>query len=92
MKRFRPALMEAAEEAFNSDEITRQQLRRIRFASLIPNMAKSMETFVAEEAESMDKLPAGAAANLSAIDWTNLLAFIKELLPLILQLISIFSP
>lgn len=87
---FRRTLIQAAEEAQAAGEITRGELFRLRFASLRPQVAAQIEKCCAEQAASEGVLPAGS--NVSAFDWTQLLAFIKELLPLILQLISIFSP
>jgi hypothetical protein len=87
---FRKTLIKAAEEAQASGEITRGELFRLRFASLRPQVAAQMEKCCAEQATSEGLMP--AAGNLNAFDWTQLLAFIKELLPLILQIISIFSP
>lgn len=87
---FRRTLIKAAEEAHDTGEITRGDLFRLRFASLRPQVAAQLERCCAEQAELEGIMPAGSSFN--AFDWTTLLAFIRELLPLILELIKIFSP
>jgi hypothetical protein len=90
--RFRQALIAQAEQAHSDGELSRQDLFRIRLATLNPRIANQLEEAAAEQAASQSLLPAGSSPSaLGAIDWQNLLSFLRELLPLILQIIKIFS-
>jgi hypothetical protein len=48
-----------------------------------------MQQAVAEQAVHEGKIVAGSP--MSAVNWDNLLQFIKELLPVILEIIKLFS-
>jgi hypothetical protein len=81
---FRKALIKASEEAYRDGEITRGELFKIRIASMNRKALEQMHNAVAEQAIFEGKSPA-------TLDWTTLLAFIKAALPIILELIKLFS-
>ncbi len=85
---FRKALIAAAEDSQRAGEITRRELLSIRIASLNPRALERMR-LAAEEQLAADKgIP---VTGLGEIDWNQLLAFLKELIPVIIQIISLFS-
>lgn len=66
---------------------------RILFLKLklaIPANAKDVEQFLTEEAAVRGIAIPKAADGAGAIDWAALLDFIKQVLPLIMQIISLF--
>lgn len=79
---FRSSLIRAAEEAFDNGQITRFQLVRIRLASI--RRAEEIQTCCEEELQKAGKMP---AAGPGGIDWMKFLAFLKEILPIILMFI-----
>jgi hypothetical protein len=86
---FRRSLVRAAEEAHDSGEITRGELFKIRISSLSRPVLRQMQQAVAEQAVHEGKIVAGSP--MSAVNWDNLLQFIKELLPIILEIVKMFS-
>jgi len=85
-KEFRAAVVKVAEQSFKAGEISRAELRRIRGFSLVPKVLDAWYQVATE-----DLIHDGLATSAKAIDWNALLAFIKELIPLILELIKLFS-
>jgi hypothetical protein len=83
---FRKALISTAEQAVKSGEISRVELFKLRVATMNPKVLKQMHQACAEQV-----LSDGKAKSFSAIDWSKLIEIIKELLPVILQIISLFS-
>lgn len=83
---FRKNLVKAAEQSFSDKEISRLDLFRIRVASMNPAVLRKMHQACAEQVLSEKKV-----ASYGALDWDKLLAFIKEILPIILELIKMFS-
>jgi hypothetical protein len=86
---FRRSLIRAAEEAHDAGEITRGELFKIRISSISRPALRQMQQAVAEQAVHEGKIVAGSP--MSAVNWDNLLQFIKELLPVILEIIKLFS-
>jgi len=86
LKEFRQALLKSAESSVRSGELSRMDLMRLRLATLSPKVLSTLHQAAAEQV-----LSDGLAASYGAIDWNALLAFIKELIPLILELIKLFS-
>lgn len=82
---FKKALLTAAKQAQDDGDISAQDYRRLSFALKIPGVAAKMEAAMAEQAVESGVATAGA------IDWDSLLAFIKEMIPIIMQLIQLFS-
>ena len=85
---FRKHLLEAAEAAVADGTISRSDMIRLRFATLMPRVCDRLEQAAAEQL-AHDK--GCSVASMGAIDWASLLAFIKEIMPIILQLIALFS-
>lgn len=83
---FRKALISTAEQAVKSGEISRVELFKLRVATMNQKVLKQMHQACAEQV-----LSDGKAKSFSAIDWSKLIEIIKELLPVILQIISLFS-
>ena len=86
LKQFRTALIKAAEQACRDGEISRIELFKVRVASLSEKGLVKMHQAAAEQA-----FADGRIQSYSAIDWTQLVSLIKELLLVILQLIELFS-
>ncbi len=88
---FKKTLDEAAAQAFKSGEITRWQLARVRLAIRFqPAAVAEIQAAVVDDAVAAGRMAPGDAI-AAAFDWAKLLDFIKQLLPIILQLISIFG-
>ena len=89
---FKAALNEAASRAYKAGEITRWQLASVRLAIVFRGkQLAEVQAAVVDQAVTEAKLPRGADANVNAIDWTSILAFIQQLMPFILQLIALFG-
>ena len=87
---FKTALLQAAAEARSAGEIDRGDYLRIWFvATFRPRALAQVQATVVHEAVSAGLMP--PSANPEAFDWSALLAFIQALLPIILQIISIFG-
>jgi len=78
----RKDLIEAAQSAFSSGEISRADLFKIRVASLNPRLLGQIQQAVAEQ------VAFDSVNSTDKIDWVKI---IKELLPIILQLIALFA-
>ena len=83
---FRKAVISAAEAQCKAKEITRVQLIMLRIATMNKATLERMHQACAEQV-----LADGAAQSYGAIDWTKLAAFIKEMIPIILELIKLFA-
>ena len=86
---FSVAVISAAETARKGGEIGWFSLWRIRAAVRSPRKLAKIYGGVCDEA-----IAAGIASgteDADGFDWENILAFIERLLPLILQLISLFG-
>lgn len=83
---FRKTLMTSAEQAYKEGEMTRVEVFKLRVATMNPKVLRAMHQATAEHV-----LSEGKAKSFSAIDWTKLVEIIKELLPVILQIISLFG-
>lgn len=88
---FRETLLSAAYEERKSGRLGWFKYAKIQIASNNPETLEEIQSAVLEQAVRAGKIAPQAAEDPSAFDWSSLLAFIKELLPLILQIISIFS-
>jgi hypothetical protein len=86
---FRRQLIKAAEDAQREGEITRAELFKIRVTSLSRPALVKMQQAVVEQATFEGKIVAGTP--ISAIDWSSLLQFIKEALPIILEIIKLLA-
>jgi hypothetical protein len=83
---FRKSLISSAEKSCKAGELSRADLFRIRIGSLHKPTLEKMHQACAEQI-----LADGQAASYGAIDWEKLAAFLKEMLPIILELIKLFS-
>lgn len=86
LKEFRSTILKAGEQAVKAGELSRLDLMRLRLATMAPRVLEQIHQAAAEQV-----LSDGLSASYGAIDWTKLLAFVKELIPLILELIKLFS-
>lgn len=86
LKEFRATILKAGEQALKAGELSRLDLMRLRLATMAPKVLEKMHQAAAEQV-----LSDGLCASYGAIDWTQLIAFIKEILPIILELIKLFS-
>lgn len=83
---FRKTLLDTADKACKSGEISRAEVFKLRIATLNQKVLKQMHQAVAEHA-----VAEGVAASPTAIDWSKVAEIIKQLLPVILELISLFK-
>jgi len=91
-KSFKATFLKAAEKAYRDGEINRWQLARLRMAAQFrPQVLAEAQAAVVDDAVEAGAMKPMGPAELAGFDWTQLLAFIQKLLPLILQIISIFS-
>ena len=82
-RQFRRVLFQAVRE---SEDLTLREKRRIRaFARIYPGGLRTLEEFAIDEAIEQSKLPETQLGE--NIDWDALLEFLKELLPIILEII-----
>lgn len=80
---FRQALLAAASAAVTAGEMSPRDLRRLRLVSIFPSICDRLEDFAVECA-----IADGLAAAPGEIDWDQLIKFLEELLPLILEFIQ----
>lgn len=85
---FKKAVVKAAEESFRKGDINRWDLAKIRLCPA--RRLAEAQSCVTDEAVRAGVMKPADVANAN-FDWSALLAFIEKLLPLILQLISIFG-
>jgi hypothetical protein len=89
-KSFRRTLLAAAQQAQADGQITRWELFRVRTVSaLMPAKLRQAQDVVMDNAVAAGLMGDGDG-DAEGFDWTALLNFIKELLPIILQIIAIF--
>jgi D-aminopeptidase len=79
----------AVSQAVKDKEITRGQAMRLRIPS--PARRRKLRTYCSQQAEMAGLVPSAGRADADGFDWESLLSFIKELLPIIMQIISIFG-
>jgi hypothetical protein len=79
---FRSELLKAAIEAHNEGTLSRADLVRLRFATLLPNVLSKVHDCCAEQAMADGKI-----TSVQGIDWAGLASFLKEILPIILPII-----
>lgn len=83
---FRKALIASAEQAVKDKELSRLDLFRLRVATMNKATLEKMHQACAEQV-----LADGKAASYGAIDWSKLITILKEVLPIILELIKLFA-
>ena len=91
-RNFARTLRTAAVEAYRAREISRWDLARINLATMFRQQALSeaQECVISEAVQSGRFSASEEEMRGPGFDWDALLEFIKELLPLILQIISLF--
>jgi hypothetical protein len=91
-KSFKNTLSAAAAQAHKDGTITRWQLARVRMAiAFRPDAMAEAQACCLDQAVNDGLMRSPGDGDLDGFDWTQLLAFIKELLPMILQIISILG-
>lgn len=89
LKGFRKELLAQAQAACDRGEIEQAQVRKLRFTTLIfPQLTRNMHNAVSEELVVQSKTSVGA---LKDIDWAKWAEIIKTMLPVILQILSMFK-
>lgn len=84
MHGFREALLAAAEQSYKAGEVDRRDVFRLRLAtSLLPRVLNRLEADCCDEAVFH-----GQVASAQAIDWQKLIPLLREMLPVILELIK----
>ena len=82
---FRKSLMAAAKAARENGEISVAQYFKIAAMSRVPRVAENLKAAIHEAAIEE------GIATAESIDWDAIIAFIEKLIPLIIQLIDLFS-
>lgn len=83
--KFRRVLLAAAQKARDAGDITSAQYLLLSFASRSPRVLEQIQGAVHEQAIEE------GLATAQAIDWDALINFIEKLIPIIIQLIDLFS-
>lgn len=83
---FRKQALKMAQEEVAAGRMPRTQLFALRIATMNKGNLERMHQAVAEQV-----LADGKAASYSAIDWSKLGEILKEMLPVILQLLKLFA-
>jgi hypothetical protein len=87
---FKRALLQAASQERAAGNLTGWELMRVRVAvAMRPARVLEAQSMVVEQACAAGLMQ--DAADLDGFDWEALLEFIRQLLPLILEIIAIFS-
>lgn len=94
MSQFKESLINAARQAREDGAIGPLQFLHIRAACMNSHFVSDAEKLVKEEAAAKGQaIPKSTdASGKESIDWAAILEFIKGLIPLIMQLISLFKP
>jgi hypothetical protein len=88
---FRHALLKAAQEEHKAGRLTAWEMYRIRWISALrPRKIREAQDAVADQACAAGYMSAASDGDGVGFDWMALLDFIKELLPIILQIIAMF--
>lgn len=87
LKEFRAAMLKVVDESVRAGELPRRASvgLRIRF-TLFPEQLKAVHQAAAEQC-----LADGLCASYGAIDWSQLLAFLKEFIPILMEIIKMFA-
>jgi hypothetical protein len=93
---FSKSVIKAAVECQKKGEITRLELIRLRVAMLSPSMQSKIEDLAVMELassgiENAYSLDSSGKIDRQSIDWEQLLKFLEKLVPIILELIKLFS-
>jgi hypothetical protein len=83
---FRRSLITVSREALHEGKINRLEFSRIVVSSLMPQRLAQLRAVATENAVSEGLIPVGATP-----DWNAFLAFLKELIPIILEIIKMFT-
>lgn len=90
-KGFRRALLAAAQQARDEDQITGWEMFRIRTAAaLAPAKLRQAQDVVMDQACAAGLMGEGDGDG-DGFDWMALLDFIKALLPVVLQIVALFA-
>jgi signal recognition particle receptor subunit beta len=89
MRRFKNALRQAADEALQAGQITEAQYDKIVLAQNRKELMAALRAEVYHQAKLARKVPRGV--EVDAVNWQGLLDFLKGLLPLLAQIIALFS-
>jgi hypothetical protein len=88
---FRHTLLKAAQEEHRAGRLTNWEMYRIRLASALrPRKLREAQDAVSDQACAAGYMAAASDGDGVGFDWAALLDFIKELLPIILQIIAMF--
>jgi len=83
MHGFRESLLAAAEQSYKAGEIDRRDVFRLRLATSLPRVVERLEADCCDEAVFH-----GIVASAQSIDWQKLIPLLREILPVILELIK----
>lgn len=94
--RFQKALRKAIQESRKKGEMSARQAIKLRVALLSPSFRKRAEDLAVTQmafSENAEVLPRGTDGKVDRanIDWEKFLGFLEALLPILLQLLDLFS-
>lgn len=84
------AIVEAA-EASDLPTFQKNRIKRIMASPIRPFARRSIVNRVTEALLAEELLIVTAAGTEAAVDWAAILEFVKQMLPIILQLIALFA-
>jgi hypothetical protein len=94
----RRAIIQSGRKAVREGSLNRSDFLRIRVGTLAPAVLKSIEDVAimqmlasGDDTSGVLEMDADGKVDRASIDWEKLLEFIERLLPIILQIISIFG-
>ena len=92
VNKFRQSLLKAADAAAKSGEIKRVDVVRLRVATLSPAFLERAEMLAkVQMSASGEDVPLGEDGQVEVRDWDAFLEFLTKLIPIILELLKMFS-
>jgi hypothetical protein len=96
--KLRAGIIRAGRSAMRKGDISRREFNRIRVATLLPSVMDQVEDAAimqisasGEDTGDIFECSDDGKINRASIDWDQLAAFLEKLLPIILQIITIFA-
>jgi hypothetical protein len=92
VNKFRQSLLKAADAAAKAGEIKRADVVRLRVATLSPAFLERAEMLAkVQMSASGEDVPLGEDGQIEVRDWDAFLEFLTKLIPIILELLKMFS-
>jgi hypothetical protein len=92
VNKFRQSLLKAADAAAKAGEIKRVDVVRLRVATLSPAFLERAEMLARIQiSASGEDIPIGEDGKIEVRDWDAFLEFLTKLIPIILEMLKMFS-